>query len=43
MKYVVAAYILWLAIHIAIGKPETSKNQGGSFIPEGIYATVCEY
>ena len=35
MKYVGAAYILWLAIHIAIGKPETSKNQGASSFLKG--------
>lgn len=35
MKYVGAAYILWLAIHIAIGKPETSKNQGEASFLKG--------
>ncbi|MBQ9707776.1 MAG: LysE family transporter [Firmicutes bacterium] len=28
MKYVGAAYILWLAIHIAISKPEISEDKG---------------
>ncbi|MEY8353469.1 hypothetical protein AALB39_08945 [Lachnospiraceae bacterium 54-53] len=30
MKYIGAAYVLWLAIHIAISKPD-SENTGKSF------------
>lgn len=33
MKYVGAAYILWLAVHIAISKPSTENtNQSASFL-----------
>lgn len=39
MKYIGAAYILWLAIHIAISKPEISAEQGSAWIP----AAVCKY
>lgn len=35
MKYVGAAYILWLAIHIAISKPETSEDQGPASLLTG--------
>ena len=35
MKYVGAAYILWLAIHIAISKPETSEDQGSASLLTG--------
>lgn len=33
MKYIGVAYILWLAVHIAISKPSTeNKNQSASFL-----------
>ena len=32
MKYIGAAYILWLAIHIAISKPEESNEKSASYI-----------
>lgn len=35
MKYVGAAYILWLAIHIAISKPKTSEDQGSASLLTG--------
>lgn len=35
MKYVGAAYILWLAIHIAISKPETNEDQGSASLLKG--------
>ncbi|MBQ9015512.1 MAG: LysE family transporter [Firmicutes bacterium] len=35
MKYVGAAYILWLAIHIAVSKPEVSEEQGSASFMKG--------
>lgn len=35
MKYIGAAYILWLAIHIAISKPEVSEGQGSASFVKG--------
>ena len=35
MKYIGAAYILWLAIHIAISKPESSEEQGSASFMKG--------
>ena len=35
MKYIGAAYILWLAIHIAISKPEVSEEQGSASFMKG--------
>ena len=35
MKYIGAAYILWLAIHIAISKPEVSEEQGSASFIKG--------
>ena len=35
MKYIGAAYILWLAIHIAISKPEISEEQRSAFFMKG--------
>ena len=35
MKYVGAAYILWLAIHIAISKPEISEDKGSASFLKG--------
>ena len=35
MKYIGAAYILWLAIHIAISKPEVSAEQGSASFLKG--------
>lgn len=35
MKYIGAAYILWLAIHIAISKPEVSEEQGSAAFAKG--------
>ena len=35
MKYVGAAYILWLAIHIAISKPEISEGKGSASFLKG--------
>lgn len=30
MKYVGAAYILWLALHIAVSRPEVCAEQGSA-------------
>ena len=35
MKYIGAAYILWLAIHIAVSKPEVSEEQGSASFMKG--------
>ena len=35
MKYVGAAYILWLTIHIAISKPEVREDQGSASFIKG--------
>lgn len=35
MKYIGAAYILWLAIHIAISKPEVSEDSGSASFTKG--------
>lgn len=35
MKYIGAAYILWLAIHIALSKPEVSEEQGSASFLKG--------
>ena len=35
MKYVGAAYILWLAIHIAISKPESTDSEGSASFLKG--------
>lgn len=35
MKYIGAAYIFWLAIHIAISKPEVSEEQGSASFMKG--------
>ncbi|MGN0363417.1 MAG: LysE family transporter [Bilifractor sp.] len=35
MKYIGAAYILWLVIHIAISKPEVSEEQGSASFIKG--------
>ena len=35
MKYVGAAYIMWLAIHIAISKPATNKEKGSASFLKG--------
>ncbi|MCR4649077.1 MAG: LysE family transporter [Lachnospiraceae bacterium] len=35
MKYIGAAYILWLAIHIAISKPEISEEQDSASFVKG--------
>lgn len=35
MKYIGAAYILWLAIHIAISKPESSEEQESASFMKG--------
>lgn len=35
MKYVGAAYILWLAIHIAFSKPETNEEKGSASFMKG--------
>ena len=35
MKYIGVVYILWLAIHIAISKPEISEEQRSAFFMKG--------
>ena len=35
MKYIGAAYILWLAIHIAISRPELGDEQGSASFMKG--------
>lgn len=35
MKYIGAAYILWLAIHIAVSKPMTMENSGSASFMKG--------
>ncbi len=35
MKYVGAAYILWLAVHIAISRPEVHEEQGSASFMKG--------
>jgi len=35
MKYIGAAYILWLAVHIAAGRPEISEDQGSASFLKG--------
>lgn len=35
MKYIGAAYILWLAIHIAISKPEVREERGSTSLMKG--------
>jgi cysteine/O-acetylserine efflux protein len=35
MKYIGAAYILWLAIHIGISKPEVGQGQGSASFMKG--------
>ena len=35
MKYVGAAYILWLAIHIGISKPDTTEDKGTASFLKG--------
>ena len=35
MKYVGAAYILWLAIHIAVSKPESTESAGSASFIKG--------
>lgn len=40
MKYIGAAYILWLAIHIAISKPEVSEEQGSAAFAKGFLLQV---
>lgn len=35
MKYIGAAYILWLAVHIVAGRPEISEDQGSASFLKG--------
>lgn len=42
MKYIGAAYILWLAIHIAISKPAMDCTGEIRFFSERISAAICQ-
>ena len=42
MKYIGAAYILWLAIHIAFSKPINRKRRAIGIVSERLHAAICQ-
>ena len=42
MKYIGAAYILWLAIHIAFSKKTIRKHRAIRIVSERLHAAICQ-
>ena len=42
MKYIGAAYILWLAIHIAFSKPSTENAEQSASFLKGFMTAICQ-